>query len=121
MRNQAKDCVFLGTPLGATGTLTGGTHWAILNATRSKRNIYPQHNAMSLLTFEEARPWAKSIAKNVAAGDMPPWKANPDHGTFSNDMSLTQSEIDTILGWVEAGAPRGKPTDLPNVPKFTDG
>ncbi len=76
---------------------------------------------MSLLTYEEARPWAKSIAKNVAAREMPPWKANPKHGTFSNDMSLTQVEIDTIVGWVDAGAPRGKRTDLPKVPEFTDG
>jgi hypothetical protein len=76
---------------------------------------------MSLLTFEEARPWAKSIAKNVAAGEMPPWKINPNHGTFSNDMSLTQLEIDTIVNWVNAGAPRGKRSDTPKTPKYTEG
>lgn len=76
---------------------------------------------MSLLSYEEARPWAKSIAKNVAAREMPPWKLNPDHGQFSNDMSLTQGEIDTIVGWVDAGAPRGNLSDLPKMPEFTDG
>ena len=44
---------------------------------------------MSLLTYEEARPWAKSIAKNVAARDMPPWKVDPNHGSFANDISLS--------------------------------
>lgn len=76
---------------------------------------------MSLLTYEEARPWAKSIAKKVAAREMPPWKLNPSHGKFSNDISLTQSEIDTIVGWVNAGAPRGNPSDLPPTPNFTTG
>lgn len=76
---------------------------------------------MSLLTYEEARPWAKSIAKNVAAGEMPPWKVNPNHGTFSNDISLSQDEIDTIVDWVNAGAVRGKPSDMPKLPDYTEG
>ena len=76
---------------------------------------------MSLLTYEEARPWAKSIAQKVEARDMPPWKLNPNHGKFSNDMSLTQGEIDTVVAWVDAGAPRGKRSDLPKIPEFTDG
>lgn len=76
---------------------------------------------MSLLTYEGARPWAKSIAKNVTAGEMPPWKLNPDHGKFSNDMSLSQEEIDTIVDWVHAGAPRGRQADMPKIPEFTEG
>lgn len=76
---------------------------------------------MSLLTYEEARPWAKSIAKNVAAGDMPPWKVDPNHGEFSNDISLGDEEIETIVTWVEAGAPRGVPSDMPEVPSFIEG
>lgn len=76
---------------------------------------------MSLLTYEEARPWAKSIAKNVAARDMPPWKLNPNHGSFSNDMSLSQEQIDTIVAWAEAGAPRGQQADMPDLPEFTEG
>jgi hypothetical protein len=76
---------------------------------------------MSLITYEEARPWAKSIAKNVAAGEMPPWKVNPEHGKFSNDISLTQNEIDTIVNWVDTGAPRGNPSDSPAMPEYTEG
>ncbi|MFP6581513.1 MAG: thiol-disulfide isomerase [Candidatus Hydrogenedentota bacterium] len=76
---------------------------------------------MSLLTYDEARPWAKSIAKNVAAGEMPPWKVNPNHGTFSNDISLSESEIATIVNWVDAGAPKGKASDMPKMPEYTEG
>lgn len=76
---------------------------------------------MSLLTYEEARPWAKSIAKNVAARDMPPWKADPNHGVFSNDIGLTEAEIATIVDWVNAGAPSGQLSDMPELPIFTEG
>ena len=43
---------------------------------------------MSLLTWDEARPWAKAMAREVAAGAMPPWHASPDHGRFANDRRL---------------------------------
>ena len=76
---------------------------------------------MSLLTYEEARPWAKSIAKNVAARDMPPWKADPSFGKFTNDISLSDDEIAIIVGWVSAGAPRGQRSDMPNLPVFSEG
>ncbi len=76
---------------------------------------------MSLLTHEESRPWAKSIAQKVADREMPPWRLNPDHGNFSNDMSLTQWEIDTIVRWAKGGAPKGNPSDLPEIPAFTEG
>ncbi len=76
---------------------------------------------MSLLTYEEARPWGKSIKKNVASRAMPPWKADPAHGTFSNDMSLTDQQIDTIIRWVDSGMPLGDQADMPNLPEFTEG
>ncbi len=68
MPNQEKDHVFLGTPLGATGTLSGGTHWAILNATRSKRQVFPQHNAMSLLPFAFNDLWCKALNARAEHG-----------------------------------------------------
>src|SRR5579863_7371051 len=61
----------------------------------------------SLLTYKEARPWAKSIRQNVISKNMPPWFADPQYGHFSNDRSLSQAEIDTIAAWVDGGAPEG--------------
>lgn len=51
---------------------------------------------MSLLSYKEARPWAKSIKQAVSARTMPPWFADPAHGSFANDTSLTGEEIETI-------------------------
>src|SRR5262249_13002466 len=76
---------------------------------------------MSLLTYEDARPWARSIKQRVVARAMPPWGADAPHGAFKNDPSLTQIEIDTIAAWVDAGAPKGDDKDLPSQPQFADG
>ncbi len=76
---------------------------------------------MSLLSYTEARPWAKAIARAVAARDMPPWRADPAHSLpFKTDSSLTQAEIATIVAWAGGGAPKGNDTDLPPVPAFAD-
>ncbi len=76
---------------------------------------------MSLLTYQGARPWAKSIRERVVERSMPPWSADPKHGHWANDPSLSQTEIDTIVEWVNAGAPKGDDKDLPPLPKFTEG
>jgi hypothetical protein len=76
---------------------------------------------MSLLTYEEARPWAKAIREQVASGQMPPWHAEAAHGVFSNDRRLSDLEKAALLGWVNAGALKGDPKDQPPVPKFTEG
>ena len=68
---------------------------------------------MSLLTYKDARPWARSIATQVKNGTMPPWHADPAVGHFANDRRLTPQEKTTIARWVEAGAPEGDPGDLP--------
>src|SRR5688572_16880894 len=47
---------------------------------------------MSLLTYEEARPWARAIRDNVGRGTMPPWHADPAHGTWANDRRLSAQE-----------------------------
>ena len=73
---------------------------------------------MSLLTYKDARPWAKSIATNVSKGAMPPWHADPSHGEFLNDRRLSPAERDTIVKWVNAGAPEGTATDLPAAPSY---
>ena len=76
---------------------------------------------MSLMTYKEARPWARSIREKVATHEMPPWHADPRHGAFSNDRRLAQKDVDTILAWVEQGTPEGSPKDLPPAPKFAEG
>src|SRR6185369_12852997 len=60
---------------------------------------------MSLLTYKEARPWAKSIGTRVANGTMPPWHADPAYGHFLNDRSLGADDKATIAKWIAAGAP----------------
>ena len=76
---------------------------------------------MSLLTYESARPWAKSIKQKITSRQMPPWGADPAFGTFKNDPRLSQNEIDTIVAWVDAGAPKGEAADLPPAPMFAEG
>ena len=76
---------------------------------------------MSLLSYETARPWARSIKRRVVAREMPPWFADPQYGHFSNDRRLTQGEIDTIAAWVDGGAPKGRPEDMPPTPTFAKG
>ena len=76
---------------------------------------------MSLITFDEARPWARSIRQRVAARTMPPWGADPAHGVFKNDPRLSEKEVTTILAWVDAGAPKGDDRDLPVAPTFAEG
>jgi mono/diheme cytochrome c family protein len=75
----------------------------------------------SMLTYTETRPWVKAIASQVANGTMPPWHADPAHGTFVNDRRLSDAEKDTILKWVAAGAPEGNRSDLPAAPTYPAG
>lgn len=63
---------------------------------------------MSLLTYGEARPWAKALAREVASRRMPPWHADPAYGRFANDRRLSETERDTLLAWVANGARRGE-------------
>ena len=76
---------------------------------------------MALLTYNDARPWAKSIATRVANGTMPPWHADPTHGEFLNDRRLTDADRDTIVKWASGGAPEGNRADLPALPTFAEG
>jgi len=75
----------------------------------------------SLLTYEEARPRAAAIKSAIVAGRMPPWHADPRYGRFSNSMSLSASEVDTIVKWVDGGAPQGDPRDLPKPEEWVEG
>jgi hypothetical protein len=77
---------------------------------------------MSLTTFEEVRPWARSIKLRTGKREMPPWFVERNVGIqhFKDDPSLSDREIATIGAWVDAGAPRGNPADMPPPRQFAD-
>jgi hypothetical protein len=75
---------------------------------------------MSLMTYKEVRPWAKSIREKVVSKEMPPWYADPNHGEWANDPRLTEQQIATIRAWVDGGVKEGDPKDLPPAPKFSN-
>jgi hypothetical protein len=75
---------------------------------------------MALVTYQDARPWAKSIATRVAAGTMPPWHGESPHA-LTNDRRLSEADKATIVKWATNGAPEGSTADLPPAPKFADG
>jgi mono/diheme cytochrome c family protein len=77
---------------------------------------------MPLVTFEDARPWARSIAARVGSRQMPPWHIDKTVGIqkFKNDRSLSDDQIKTILGWVAAGSPKGNAADMPAPKTWVD-
>src|SRR6185295_5681490 len=75
----------------------------------------------SMLTYEQTRPWAKAMLAAVVQKKMPPWYADQKVGRFANDRTLSQSDIDTLVAWVNAGAPLGDPQDMPAPREFVEG
>ncbi len=77
---------------------------------------------MALVTYEEARPWAKAIKERVITRQMPPWHIDKTVGIqqFKNDRSLTDAQIATIVKWVDAGAPKGDMKDMPLPKQWPD-
>src|SRR5262249_37737062 len=76
---------------------------------------------MSLMSYNEVRPWAKAIKTAVLTKKMPPWFADPHFGKFSNDRTLTQSEIDTLIAWIDGGVKEGDPKEAPKPREFVEG
>ena len=75
----------------------------------------------SVLSYNDVRPWARSIKEKVVSRQMPPWHADSRIGQWTNDRRLTEQEIMTISNWVDQGAKRGNPADLPTAPSFPEG
>ena len=81
---------------------------------------------MSLVTYEDVRPWARAIKQRTSigpkAGVMPPWYVEKNIGIqqFHNDPSLSDEEIATIAKWADGGAPRGNPADMPAAKVYAD-
>jgi hypothetical protein len=76
---------------------------------------------MALVTYQDARPWAKSIAAKVASGAMPPWHGDGAAGGFVNDRRLSEADKTTIVKWANDGASEGNKADLPPAPVYADG
>lgn len=81
-----------------------------------------QMGPMSLVTYEETRPWARAIRTKVSDRSMPPWHLDRTVGIqeFENDISLSDDEVDTIVRWVDAGAPLGNPAEMPPPVDWSD-
>ena len=108
---------------GAEGAVTFSKDVAPI-LERSCQNCHrPESIApMPLLTYKQARPWARSIKEKVVRRQMPPWHIDRNVGItkFKDDPSLTDQEIATIAAWVDQGAPEGNPADLPSARRFSD-
>ena len=76
---------------------------------------------MPLMTYDEVRPWARSIKSKVLKREMPPWGVGRSTLTFSNDRQMSDQEISTIAKWVDAGSPKGNDADLPAPPSYPGG
>ena len=75
---------------------------------------------MSLMTFADARPWARAMKARVLAREMPPWYADPQVGNFRNKPAIAQADLETLAAWADAGAPEGTGAPPP-PPDFGDG
>src|SRR5579872_1724730 len=80
----------------------------------------PKGSAFSLMTYDDARPWAKAIGEEVLQRRMPPWGAVKGFGDFRNDKGLTEEQLELIVDWEEGGAPEGDPKDIPPTIKFPE-
>src|SRR5579864_9730690 len=104
--------------IALVGCLTGMAAMAAPSAVTFNKDVLPilQRNCqgchrpgevapMSLLTYTDARPWAKAIKTAVVTQKMPPWFADPKVGHFSNERRLSEAEIGTLVAWADNGAP----------------
>jgi len=120
----------VGTAIGTLLVAAAGTAQAAERTVTFSKDVAPIFQAkcqschepgsiapMSLMTYKDARPWAKSIRARVAGRQMPPWHIDKSVGVqkFKNDMSLSDEQLDTILAWVDQGALEGNPADLPKA------
>jgi hypothetical protein len=118
---QSARMLVLMTPLAAYAATSGGQVTFTKDvAPMLQKNCQTCHHPgtsapMSLMTYAEARPWARAIKERVVRRDMPPWHLDKTVGIrqYKNDRSLSDAEIATIVQWVDAGAPEGNPSEMP--------
>jgi mono/diheme cytochrome c family protein len=116
----------LAAPAAAESTADATPTWAADVAPIVHRSCASCHRPgevapMSLLTYQEARPWAKSIRRAVSERAMPPWHADSSQVAYANDRSLSDAEVATLVRWVDSGAPAGDLETAPAPPTFTEG
>ncbi|MBI2807455.1 MAG: redoxin domain-containing protein [Planctomycetes bacterium] len=80
-----------------------------------------QIGPMPLLTYDDASAWSLMIREVVSEERMPPWHADPKHGSFKNDRRLSAAERAKLIAWIDAGCPEGDAKDLPRAKKFAPG
>jgi peroxiredoxin len=105
-----------------TGTLTFTRDVARILQQRCQECHRPgQIGPMPLISYEDALGWSAMIQEVVSEKRMPPWHADPKHGTFANDRSLSDKERATLLSWIDQSCPKGDEKDMPKAPTFADG
>ena len=119
--------VLTATPAGQQPQVTADVTFMKDVAPILQRSCMSCHRAgsigpMALTSYEEARPWARAMRQKVSAREMPPWYIDRRVGItkFKDDPSLSDQEIETIVRWVDNGAPRGNPADMKPNPNFDD-
>ncbi len=80
-----------------------------------------QIGPMAFTGYDEVSAWSETIREVVAERRMPPWHADPKHGQFTNDRSLSKEDRDTLLAWIDGGCAKGDDKDLPKAKEFADG
>ena len=76
---------------------------------------------MSLMSYDEVRPWARSIKTKITNREMPPWGVGKTTLTFLNERKLSEKEIKTIVAWADGGALKGNDADMPKAPTYPGG
>jgi hypothetical protein len=99
--------VWAETAAAANGKTFRQDAWPVLQRHCTGCHQPGEIGPMPLTNYREARPWAKAIREAVLRRSMPPWHATPGVHAFRNDRSLSQAEIDAVVGWVDGGAPEG--------------
>jgi len=120
--------------IAAMGTFLGAATASAEDAPTFYKNVLPilqthcqtchrpgEVAPMSLLTYEQARPWARGLKAAVQSKAMPPWFADPGVGRFANEKALSAADIDTIARWADAGAPAGDAATAPAPRVFQSG
>ena len=108
--------------LAETGKITFAKNVSSILLDRCANCHHPGTTApFSLLTYEDARNWSEMIKETIVQRRMPPWNADPRYGHFSNDLRMTDKEIDTVVAWIDNGSPMGEKKDLPTPRQFADG
>jgi hypothetical protein len=110
------------TPQSATATPTFARDIAPIFQKSCQSCHHPGTSApMSLVSYQDVRPWARAIRQRVAAREMPPWHLDKTVGvrSYKNDISLSDDEIATVVRWADNGAPQGNPADMPKPLTFS--